>query len=556
MKKITAYTIPILLIIILLMGLVYYTTSPRRVDMSERNRQELALLDKMADKRLYYRDSLRHEIDSVMLQLHKHIDFTDTVRYAINKRMLMKTQMYSYEDANQFATKMQVLSEKMNDSNLIAEAKILSSFYLSQACLFAEAMEQLGAVDANQPALTQEMRSKYYFYSGITYQRMAIYVADTIYSNRYNAQGIKMFRKCIENSDNPVIVNFANGRIKERQNDMKSAQVYYQKALHEISGDDDIMLSLTLSSLGKAFKHQGYNEEALYYYTKAVQLNLQKAMNSSIAIVDLSDFLFSQYKNTSEARKYLGISIDNGEYYGMRSQITRIDSMFLSLSQMKMKRDLLLGIGFALILACVLAVVFVLISQNKKDSEELMRYKERSDTAMKTTVELTEENRRISKLNGDLANSNHLKNIYIGKLLEENGEANTTVNEFLMKANLLLKSGKYDQLQKALKEMENGFGKKEMLAHFDEIFLSLFPTFISEFKSLLPESYKIELGPKEMLTPSMRIFALIRLGISDNQQIAQVLNYSYNTILNYRLRVRNMALNPDKFEENIMKIGI
>lgn len=155
-----------------------------------------------------------------------------------------------------------------------------------------------------------------------------------------------------------------------------------------------------------------------------------------------------------------------------------------------------------------------------------------------------------------LVNSNRLKNKHIGKLLESNGETKTKVNDFILKASLMIKGGKYNQLQKALKEMEGSFTKKEHLARFDEVFLSLFPTFITEFKSLLPDDYKTDTDLREMLTPSMRIYALIRLGISDNQQIAQVLDYSYNTIINYRLRTRNMALNPETFEEDIMKIGV
>ena len=551
------YLILSILALLVIVDVYYIFFSSQEKRMGERNRHELKVLDEMVENRLMYREQRKHEIDSVMLQLHKREDNSDAAQYEINKQMLMKTEMFSYDDAKQFAKKLRLLSLKLNDDNLIAEAPIISSFYLAQACLFVEALEQLGTVDPNQASLTRETLSKYYFYKGITYQRLAVYVNDTTYISQYNAEGIEMFKKCIEYSDRSVIINFVSGRIKERQGDMRSAQLFYQKALECYTPEDGNTLhSLILSSLGKSFKHQGKGEDAAYYYMKAVQLDIHEAMNSSIAIVDLADFLFSHYKNVSEARKYLAISIDNGEYYGMRSQITRIDSMFLLLSKIKMRRDLFITINSLLIMLCVFAILFILVRQNNKSYRRLLHYKERSSSAIKEKASLISENSRLRKENSMLSDSNRIKNVHIGKLLESSGETKTKVNDFILKANIMLKGEKYNQLQKALKEMENCFAKKEHLARFDEIFLSLFPTFISEFKSLLPDDYKVEAGPKEMLTPSMRIFALIRLGISDNQQIAQVLDYSYNTILNYRLRVRNMALNPNTFEEDIMKIGI
>lgn len=551
------YLLLFVLALLIAMDAYFILYSSNEREMSERNRHELSELDKMVDNRLKYRERRKYEIDSVMLQLHKHEDKTEVEQYNINKQMLLKTQMFSYEDAKQFAKKLRLLSKRINDENMIAEAQILSSSYLTQSCLFVEALELLQNVDPHRETLTRETLEKYYYYMGIAHQRMAVYVRDTVFINQYNAKGIELFGKCIEYSDNPAIKNFVSGRIKERQSDMRSAQLFYQKALDCITPDDgNTLLSLMLSSLAKSFKHQGKAEEATYYYIKAVQLDIREAMNASIAIVDLADFLFTYYNNVSEARKYLGISIDNGEYYGMRSQITRIDSMFLMLSEIKMKRDLFISITSMMIMVCICSILFILIRQNNRSKRKLQHYQECNSSFIREKELLMKENSRLNQENDVLSNSNKLKNIHIGKLLETNGETMSMVNSFIMKANIMFKSENYKQLQKALREMESSFTKKEQLSRFDEMFLSLFPSFISDFKRLMPADYVMETGPKEMLTPSMRIFALVRLGINDNQQIAHVLDYSYNTILNYRLRVRNMALNPDTFEDDIMNIGV
>ncbi len=95
---------------------------------------------------------------------------------------------------------------------------------------------------------------------------------------------------------------------------------------------------------------------------------------------------------------------------------------------------------------------------------------------------------------------------------------------------------------------------KEFYANFDMTFLQLFPNFVEEFNALLTEPMQPK--PGELLNTELRIFALIRLGITDSTKIAQFLRYSVTTIYNYRTRVRNKALGErDEFETKVMQIG-
>ena len=56
------------------------------------------------------------------------------------------------------------------------------------------------------------------------------------------------------------------------------------------------------------------------------------------------------------------------------------------------------------------------------------------------------------------------------------------------------------------------------------------------------------------LTTELRIYALIRLGIKESSEIADLLFYSPQTIYNYRSAVKNRAINKDSFEADIAKI--
>ena len=96
--------------------------------------------------------------------------------------------------------------------------------------------------------------------------------------------------------------------------------------------------------------------------------------------------------------------------------------------------------------------------------------------------------------------------------------------------------------------------QKEFYSNFDLAFLHLYPNFVEEFNKLLQPEERFQLKQDELLNNEMRIFALIRLGIDDSSKIASFLHYSVNTIYTYRNKVKNKAINRDKFEEQILSI--
>ena len=91
--------------------------------------------------------------------------------------------------------------------------------------------------------------------------------------------------------------------------------------------------------------------------------------------------------------------------------------------------------------------------------------------------------------------------------------------------------------------------------NFDVIFLELFPDFIKRFNALLRPDEQIEIKGKHLLTPELRIYALIRLGINDSTKIASFLHYSPQTVYNYRMKVRNRSSLPkDQFIAQIQNL--
>ncbi|MDD4033717.1 MAG: DUF6377 domain-containing protein, partial [Bacteroidales bacterium] len=97
---------------------------------------------------------------------------------------------------------------------------------------------------------------------------------------------------------------------------------------------------------------------------------------------------------------------------------------------------------------------------------------------------------------------------------------------------------------------------RDFYNNFDATFLHLFPNFIEQFNALLSREEQIVIKKGRLLNSELRIFALIRLGITDSVKIAEFLRFSVSTVYNYRVKFRNAALNGrDNFEEEVMKIG-
>ena len=134
-------------------------------------------------------------------------------------------------------------------------------------------------------------------------------------------------------------------------------------------------------------------------------------------------------------------------------------------------------------------------------------------------------------------------------------EANAAKEEYLGLF-LSMCSGYLDKLKKNLTRDQFDAELKNFYKTFDTSFLSLYPTFVEDFNALLKEDQRVVLKDGEMLNTELRIFALIKLGITQSSHIASLLRYSVNTIYNYRAQVKNAVIEDrENFEERVRKIG-
>jgi hypothetical protein len=217
---------------------------------------------------------------------------------------------------------------------------------------------------------------------------------------------------------------------------------------------------------------------------------------------------------------------------------------------------------YALVIT-ILAVLLILASlflfgQMKRLSRARLSLQEANTRMNRLHEDLIKANSQLKLLNHELLESNRTKEEHIGFFLNLCSTYIDKLDDFRKFVHRKVTSGQNEDLFKATKS--NHFFDselKEFHSNFDNTFLHLFPNFVEQFNALLLENERIEIKNDELLTTELRIFALIRLGITDSSKIASFLRYSVNTIYNYRTRIRNKALMPrDDFERRVKTIGI
>ena len=167
--------------------------------------------------------------------------------------------------------------------------------------------------------------------------------------------------------------------------------------------------------------------------------------------------------------------------------------------------------------------------------------------------ELSAANAQLGEANRRLADAASIREYYITYLISAISAYANKLEEFRKAVNRKLKTRQYDDLLAQTSRPHPG-DLDTVFEQFDKTFLALYPTFIDDLNALLAEPHRYPPSGGVLCT-EQRIFALVRLGMTDVTQIANFLHYSTQTIYNYRHRVRHHALNPDDFERAVMHIG-
>lgn len=317
---------------------------------------------------------------------------------------------------------------------------------------------------------------------------------------------------------------------------------------------DKAVLSYIYANISDSY---GHDDDATLYFAKSAIFDLMTPVHEYKSLYELASKLYDA-GDIKRAYRYISRSINDAITANALINIQSINRSLPIISRsyhtqmLHNRRQLSVLSGILGIMAVLLiGAVIVTLKEQRKARQ-----------AGKRTSEINEElkaiNRKMEEYILLLKESNNIKEIYIGRYIDLCSEYIGRMERYRSMLNRTARTEGFEAVRNALKSSE--FIDKELnefYEQFDATFLQLFPDFIKDLNALLQPDKRIELKTRDgIMTTELRIFALIRLGITDSVKIAEFLRRSVSTVYNYRVKMRNAALNSrEDFEKQIMGIG-
>ena len=270
--------------------------------------------------------------------------------------------------------------------------------------------------------------------------------------------------------------------------------------------------------------------------------------------------------------RYICFTSDCADRFGSRQRLSHISPLLSRIAQVykakeeRSNRSLRYTITAISILSLLLLIALAYVHRKRNQLAVTRDHLAQSNNQLQDTNaqlsslnnQLSSLNSQLTTLNSQLSEANRVKDEYVGRFLRLCSIYIDRLEDIRKKVIKRVKNKQYAELVELTRSAE--FSNKEsneLYANFDTAFLQLFPTFVADFNALLKPESRIAQSDDNTLNTPIRIFALIRLGISDSSKIAEFLHYSVNTIYNYRANIKNGAIGDRaEFEDKVKTIGI
>ena len=331
----------------------------------------------------------------------------------------------------------------------------------------------------------------------------------------------------------------------------------------EASAPDSREASASAYQLSQIYERMGNIQMQKHFLIISALADIRSAVRDNASICALALILFNEGE-INLAFQFSRTAMNDAHFYNAKVRPWQVATILPAIEaayqakQQKQNNLIYIFLTAILVFAMILTVmVLVQRIQNENLDRAQQQLQAANATLTSNNESLLQANRKLSQLNGDIAEANAVKEEYIGLFL---GVYSDYIDKMQSYQRRIHKLATHDKLSELKRELNNSKLIDEELHNFyemfDNAFLRLYPNFVSEFNSLLEEDGRIELKKDERLNTELRIFALIRLGITDSSKIAALLRYAVNTIYNYRAKVKNKArVSREEFEEKIKKIG-
>lgn len=506
--------------------------------------------------------SLLDTLDITLRESHKYIDArrakiaglkaelaraaTDAERYRLTGRLREEYRSFDIDSALYFANEKMAAARRIGNASYISDARMNLAEVSGVYGMYKEALDYIDSVDKGVLDVYQ-MEYYYHVYRNI-YGLMADNCSNAVIKKRYLAL-TDSYRDSILLVNSPGSFNYVivkadkdnvHGRYDEAIKILKGA---YSK-FDNIHGKALLDYSLAMAYAGKG----DTANEKRHLILSAIN-DIRSGIREYTSLRLLAVMLYKE-GDVDRAYAYMTRCMDDAAACNSLWRIYEVQKAFPIINKVyhhKLDRQRMVifcSLVFIILLTLFLAVAILVIKKQMRKVSAARR-------------QAQEANVRLKELNRELSESSHIKEEYIAHYIDQCSLYIDKMDKYRKHLQKVAQKGGAKELFEEIRSksfIDNEL--KDFYAQFDDSFLNLFPNFVDDFNNLLVPEQRIRLKPSVKLNTELRIFALIRLGISSSTKIANFLRYSVTTIYNYRVRLRNAAAGDrEKFDDAVMMIG-
>lgn len=513
----------------------------------DENRSLTETLDQaIADKPLF--DAQKEQRIDELRRLRAIPDFSPLQEYGINTRLYREFKKYKLDSAIRYVERNIELGEQLGNPYYVCESKLRLARLYSSSGKTIEAHEMLESMKPD--TLPDALRHAYYRSYSQFYQHYAALTDKPAYNNIARQYTDSMLQARQTGTLRYRLA--ATSRLALPPDSLEKALL---RLLNEIDSTDSHYAEAAYM-LGSFYQGQGDDENALKYLMLSALTDVRLSIKENASFQSLA-IMYYNAGDLARAFKYSQAAIEDANFSKVQFRTAQMSELYSIISVLhqakevnakhKLQHYLLLISILSAILVLLFAFVFRQMRKFYRIKEELSHI----------NGELARLNDELAEKNEQLSDANAVKVQYIARFFDLCSMYIDKMDDYRKRLKKLAQDQKFDALYRQLKstsmlESEQG----ELYKNFDAIFLNLYPSFVEDFNALLNEDERIVLHSGDLLNKELRIYALLRLGITDSMKIASFLRCSISTVYNYRSKVRNKAaVSREEFEKMVMKIG-
>ncbi len=500
---------------------------------NNQSRQRLHDLDVALQNRATYDAQKQERIDSL-----KRLLYLSDLPYSLYHELYEEYRSYNYDTALIYTHFMQAEAERLQDEALSREADLCCSFVFLSGGLFHEAHLILSRLCDPIKSASDECLMTY---ARLLYD-MCDYAGATPTADKYNKEGNYYLSELVARHTpaDSALYWYPLSVIDLRNGNFEQGIARLEAAMHDskISTHDKAVYA---SSLAYLHRKKSNTDEALKYYIDAAIYDIESSTYETVAMRMIAEILFEQGE-ISLADKYIHIALDDAQKYHARHRQVSVSQLLPIINQHNIAKQ-----HRRIIITYILLLVTIILFVLSITGLLLLLHR---------NITIKESQQTIDNINQNLVIANKVKEELIGSYMTNNSQYLSAVEHYQQEIKNAVIKRQYNELMSIPKNADARLQRERLNRGFDEMIMRLFPNFVEKFNLLLKPDSQIETKSEELLTPALRIFALIRLGIVHNEVIAEILNYSVNTVYSYKTRtISSSPLSADEFYTALMQIS-